>query len=59
MLTAPVPPTVAGRILRTTGAEQVVVHDCPACGQSHRHLAVGLRRAPCGTWYVLRLPQAA
>lgn len=59
MLSAPTPPTVRAEILRTSGAEQVVIPCCPACAQAHRHLAIGLRRAPCGTWYVLRLPEVA
>lgn len=59
MLTAPTPPVVRAEILRTSGAEQVVLAHCPACGQAHRHLAIGLRKAPCGTWYVLRLPRVA
>jgi hypothetical protein len=58
MLTAPVPPTVHGEILHTSGAEQVVVNDCPGCGNSHRHLAVGLRVPPCGRVYVVELDPA-
>ena len=57
MLTAPTPPVVNGDILRTSGAEQVVVRDCPGCGSAHRHLALGLRVSPCGTAYVIRIHQ--
>lgn len=59
MLTAPVPPTVTATILTTTGAEQVVVTHCPRCQGAHRHLALGLRRSPCGALYVLVLDQLA
>lgn len=61
MLTAPVPPVVNGTILRTAGAEQVVVTRCPGCGGAHRHLATGLRVPVCGRPYIVSLdgPKAA
>lgn len=55
MLSAPVPPVVNGTILRTSGAEQVVVTRCPACTGAHRHLAVGLRVPVCGRPYIVQL----
>jgi hypothetical protein len=55
MLSAPIPPVVNGTILRTAGAEQVVVTRCPGCNGAHRHLAVGLRVPPCGQPYVINL----
>jgi hypothetical protein len=55
MLTAPTPRTVTGTILRTSGAEQVVVTHCPTCRQAHRHLAIGLRVPACGVPYVVRI----
>lgn len=55
MLTAPVPTTVNGVILVTSGAQQVVVTACPSCGEAHRHLALGLRVPPCGRAYVIKL----
>ncbi|QMU78890.1 hypothetical protein GXW83_27495 [Streptacidiphilus sp. PB12-B1b] len=57
MLTAPTPPIVNGDILRTSGAEQVVVHHCPGCGSAHRHLAIGLRTPACGNPYIVRISQ--
>lgn len=59
MLSAPVPPTVTGIVLRTSGAEQVIIARCPNCGAGHRHLALGLRVPACGQPYVVRLKQPA
>lgn len=59
MISAPVPPVVQGTVLRTSGAEQVIVNDCPNCHHAHRHMAVGLRVPACGQPYVIRLPGAA
>lgn len=55
MLTAPVPPAVAGTVLRTSGGPQVVVTCCPNCRQAHRHVSLGLRVPPCGRPYVVQL----
>ncbi|TKA11743.1 hypothetical protein [Actinacidiphila oryziradicis] len=44
--------TVPGADLVTSGGLQVVV-TCPNCGAQHRHLGLGLRRSPCGTWYAV------
>lgn len=59
MITTPEPPIVAGTLLRTSGAVQVAVIDCPNCGAVHRHLSTGLRTSPCGQPYVIRLPDDA
>ncbi|MHA6761816.1 hypothetical protein [Streptacidiphilus sp. PAMC 29251] len=59
MLSAPVPPLVAATILRTSGAEQVVVTSCPGCGGAHRHLAVGLRVPVCGRPYIVQLSSSS
>jgi hypothetical protein len=61
MLTAPIPPVVNGTVLVTSGAQQVVITNCPSCGGAHRHLALGLRVPPCGRPYVINLggPKAA
>jgi len=55
MLPNPEPLVVAGTILRTHGAPQVVVSACPGCGQAHRHMAAGLRVPACGRPYIVRL----
>lgn len=44
--------TVPGADLVTSGGLQIVVA-CPNCGAQHRHLGLGLRRSPCGTWYAV------
>ncbi|WP_152626494.1 hypothetical protein [Streptacidiphilus carbonis] len=59
MLSAPVPPTVVGAVLVTSGAEQVIVTRCPGCGAAHRHLALGLRTPVCGRPYIVELHQVA
>ena len=59
MLTAPTPPVVNGTVLRTSGAEQVVVTRCPGCGAAHRHTALGLRVPACGHPYVVRVREQA
>lgn len=41
-------PEVSARPLVTAGREQLLVLGCPHCSRPHRHLAVGVRRAPCG-----------
>lgn len=48
-------PTVTATDLITSGNVQLVV-SCPRCGCQHRHLGLGLRRSPCGAWYVLTTP---
>ncbi|WP_269857951.1 hypothetical protein [Streptomyces sp. RPT161] len=58
MLANPEPLVVTGTLLRTSGAAQVAVADCPNCSAAHRHLAVGLRTAPCGATYIVRIPEA-
>jgi hypothetical protein len=45
-------PTVPAVDLVTSGTLQLVV-TCPNCGAQHRHLGLGLRRSPCGTWYAV------
>lgn len=50
-------PTVTAVDLVTSGNLQLVVQ-CPRCGEHHRHLGLGLRRSPCGCWYVLATPTA-
>lgn len=50
-------PTVAAVDLVTSGSLQLVV-TCPRCAAQHRHLGLGLRRSPCGTWYILTAPPA-
>lgn len=45
-------PTVPGIDLITAGTLQIVVN-CPHCGGHHRHLGLGLRRAPCGRPYIV------
>lgn len=55
MLSAPIPPLVTGTVLRTSGAEQVVVTHCPACSGAHRHLALGLRVPVCGRPYIVQI----
>ncbi|WP_436785778.1 hypothetical protein [Yinghuangia sp. YIM S10712] len=49
-----VPPTVCGRVLATRGTFEVVV-TCPKCARLHRHRGVGIRRAPCGRTYLVRI----
>ncbi|MFK0217759.1 hypothetical protein ACIQWN_06130 [Streptomyces vinaceus] len=46
-------PTVTATMLITAGNNQVTV-TCPHCDQQHRHLGLGLRRSPCGHWYLVR-----
>lgn len=48
-------PTVAATDLVTSGNRQIVIQ-CPCCGEHHRHLGLGLRRSPCGAWYVVAAP---
>jgi hypothetical protein len=48
-------PTVPGTRLVTSGHGQLIVN-CPQCGEQHRHLGLGLRRSPCGCWYVVGAP---
>jgi hypothetical protein len=48
-------PTVTATDLITSGNVQLVVC-CPRCSGQHRHLGLGLRRSPCGAWYVLTPP---
>lgn len=43
-------PTVPAVDLVTSGTLQLVV-TCPNCGAQHRHLGLGLRRSPCGSFY--------
>ncbi|MDJ0341783.1 hypothetical protein [Streptomyces sp. PH10-H1] len=50
-------PTVPAADLVTSGTLQLVVR-CPHCGAQHRHLGLGLRRSPCGRYYVLAHPAA-
>lgn len=45
-------PTVTATNLVTSGNLQLVVQ-CPRCDEHHRHLGLGLRRSPCGCWYVV------
>ncbi|WP_269858751.1 hypothetical protein [Streptomyces sp. RPT161] len=47
--------TVTAIDLITSGGVQVIVV-CPNCSSHHRHLGLGLRRSPCGTWYVIDRP---
>lgn len=49
------PPTVPAERLVTSGSLQLVVC-CPRCDERHRHLGLGLRRSPCGCWYVISPP---
>lgn len=49
-------PTVRAANLATSGHAQAIVK-CPGCRQLHRHLGVGLRRSPCGRWYVVTEPR--
>ncbi|MFF6939979.1 hypothetical protein [Streptomyces lavendulae] len=46
-------PAIVGADLVTSGSLQVVV-TCPHCDARHRHLGLGLRRSPCGRWYLIR-----
>ncbi|WP_328757484.1 hypothetical protein [Streptomyces sp. NBC_00271] len=46
-------PEVAAAELITAGQTQLLVIDCPRCSCTHRHLAAGERRAPCGARYNL------
>jgi hypothetical protein len=55
----PEPPVVAGTILRTHGAPQVVVPACPTCGLAHRHMSTGLRVPACGAAYIVRITSDA
>lgn len=48
-------PTISGTDLITCGSPQIVV-SCPHCGSPHRHLGLGLRRSPCGRWYLVQAP---
>ncbi|MFB6567370.1 hypothetical protein [Streptomyces noursei] len=45
-------PTVIATRLVTSGEPHLVV-TCPRCGNQHRHLGAGLRRAPCGGRYLV------
>ncbi|MFE3580561.1 hypothetical protein [Streptomyces vinaceus] len=45
-------PTIPSVLLATSGSNQVTV-TCPHCDQQHRHLGLGLRRSPCGRWYLV------
>lgn len=49
-------PTVRATDLITNGNVQAVVR-CPSCSALHRHLGLGLRRSPCGRWYVVAEPR--
>lgn len=49
-------PTIRSTSLATTGHTQAIVR-CPRCHELHRHLGLGLRRSPCGTWYVVAEPR--
>lgn len=51
-------PVVRAADLATAGNLQAIVK-CPACGQLHRHLGLGVRRSPCGVLYVVREPRKA
>lgn len=51
----PEPAIVAGELLVTRGAPQIVVHRCPRCSAAHRHYAAGLRVGACGCAYIVRL----
>lgn len=48
-------PMVPGVDLVTAGTTQLVV-TCPNCAGQHRHLGLGLRRSPCGVYYVVAAP---
>lgn len=50
-------PIVRGTRLATSGHDQVVVK-CPGCAEMHRHLGLGIRRGPCGAWYLVRVRAA-
>lgn len=45
-------PSVAAVDLVTAGTLQLVV-TCPNCAAQHRHLGLGLRRSPCGSFYLV------
>ncbi|MFH9225940.1 hypothetical protein [Streptomyces lydicus] len=45
-------PTVVAADLITSGTPQLIV-TCPHCTGQHRHLGLGLRRSPCGRWYLI------
>ncbi|MEY2243195.1 hypothetical protein AB8A21_09665 [Streptomyces sp. BF23-18] len=51
-MTSPIP-EVAAQPLTTAGQPQLLVVECPRCGATHRHLAAGERRAPCGARYLI------
>ncbi|MET7781512.1 hypothetical protein ABZT28_38275 [Streptomyces sp. NPDC005388] len=50
-------PEVTGQPLTTAGQPQILVTGCPGCGCTHRHLAFGERRAPCGCKYIVTTPR--
>ncbi|MFE2950440.1 hypothetical protein ACFXHK_25910, partial [Embleya sp. NPDC059267] len=52
------PPTVRGRAHRVRGRHRyrwVVLVKCPRCMDTHQHHGVGVRRAPCGLLYLVRV----
>ncbi|MET8104499.1 hypothetical protein ABZU94_07270 [Streptomyces mirabilis] len=48
---------MTGQPLTTAGQPQILVTGCPGCGCTHRHLAFGERRAPCGCKYIVTTPR--
>jgi hypothetical protein len=51
---ADLPKTVSAKLLATSGHRQLIVR-CPQCRELHRHLGLGVRKAPCGCVYVVRV----